>query len=949
MRTCPSPDVLAAFADGQLDGDPRAALERHLVECSACCTTAAALAEVDQQARAQGRDAMALAPGELWADRYVIVEQLGRGSSSTVYGAFDRRLEREVALKIARRADDAEVRSRWRREAQAGVRIEHPNVVTMFDVGEHDGWPYIAMTWVRGLSLRAWLADAPRSVADVCRVFVASARGLAAAHAAGLLHRDFKPDNVVIDAQTGEPRVIDFGLTRVGQGGAPAAALTLSPDPAAWSGVLDDSETRPLTRHDAVVGTPRYLAPELFDGAPATPASDQFAFCVAFYEALAGRAPFDASTLAALKASQREPLPPLPARVPRRILRVLRRGLAVDPAARYPSMSALVADLAPEPSRWLAPAVTVVLLLIGVATVGTLALRAPPRELAIAGPYPVTRRVGLAAGFGKLGHAQAVAAWRTVDEELMRAGEALTSARLVTPASAIAASNCLRARELELETLTELLSAPDAGILRRLPDALVLLGDPASCLGVTTVGTPTEHVRALRRAGAELVVAGVGRGEASLGGHLLILRGLARGLGLDDLDAALSLNIAIHELRGGDYERTWAELEHAISAAEAAGLSALRLRAYTAMIRVVSRQGVAWRERGEIAWTRADAMSGRQASRPWLLADLHLARGEMLFYLKIDRDEGLATMTLAAEEASASWGESSIVAARIRALHAKLLLTQGRIREAEPLSRRALAELQAFMAPTHPEIIELRRQQTTWSIGHPFFHTGPGLRALIDEFTEAGHGTHRMIAWLLGELTHISDPSTYRELIERVLTTPLEQVKACQDMCMNLVNMCADLALQLGDVPLAERAFARALELEPPGQDFDAMWITQHELALARGKVDEVLAATATRPEPIELQQAARLHRLRGRALAMRGRRAEALAALDRAWALAFEYPAVWSRPGDILIERADLRWQDPAWRRDTWLQVISYRASLWAWSPTRLDAWLATHRPPPR
>jgi len=248
--------------------------------------------------------------------RFTVQAVLGRGGMGVVLAAHDPRLDRRVALKLV---DDA--RSDALGEARALARLSHPHIVGVYEVGEVDGVPFIAMELVEGRTLRAWLQadDAPDRRARL-EAFLAIARGLHAAHEAGIVHRDFKPDNVLVGRDE-RPRVVDFGLSR--RSGDAEASGRLS-------------------------GTPAYMAPEQWVGRPADARSDQFAFCVALYEALYDRRPFPGDTLVALmeRVTEGEPAEvPAAARDDVRLHAAILRGLRRDPAARWPSMAELVREL----------------------------------------------------------------------------------------------------------------------------------------------------------------------------------------------------------------------------------------------------------------------------------------------------------------------------------------------------------------------------------------------------------------------------------------------------------------------------------------------------------------------------------------------------------------------------------------------------------------------------
>ncbi len=263
--------------------------------------------------------------------RYVVLGRVGAGAMGRVFAAWDPQLDRKVALKVLKSAASPdEHQARLLREARTLARLSHPNVVTVFDVGRWEGQRFMALEFVDGGSVRDWLKAQGRGAGDVVSVFVQAGRGLAAAHQAGVVHRDFKPDNVLVRAD-GRAQVTDFGLAsesvgRVGDG------------PVLEPGVS-------LTGTGALLGTPAYMAPAQLDGEPATAASDQFGFCVALFEALTGQRPWSGSTVETLRRAMRDgPPPSFPSSsdAPAAVRQAVLRGLSVQEAARWPSMVALL-------------------------------------------------------------------------------------------------------------------------------------------------------------------------------------------------------------------------------------------------------------------------------------------------------------------------------------------------------------------------------------------------------------------------------------------------------------------------------------------------------------------------------------------------------------------------------------------------------------------------------
>jgi tetratricopeptide (TPR) repeat protein len=307
--------------------------------------------------------------------RYLLLERVGAGGMGVVWAAYDPELDRRVAIKLLRPrgatgGSSPEAHARLIREAQAMARLNHPNVIAVHDVGEHGGRVFVAMEFCPSGTLSRWLAARPRTWQEIIGVFVQAGRGLAAAHAVGLVHRDFKPDNVLI-GDDGRARVTDFGLARsleldethadppaTSSARPSARALAMLDTMTPGSGATPALQT-PLTRTGVLLGTPAYMAPEQFANGSIDARSDQFSLCVALWEALFGERPFDGRTLAELReaVTAGKIIAPASKRVPGFVERALRRGLAVDPTARWPDIATLLRELERDRSlgrrRWL--------------------------------------------------------------------------------------------------------------------------------------------------------------------------------------------------------------------------------------------------------------------------------------------------------------------------------------------------------------------------------------------------------------------------------------------------------------------------------------------------------------------------------------------------------------------------------------------------------------------
>jgi serine/threonine protein kinase len=334
---CLDEDRVLEFLAGTLSEVDRSDVEAHVARCHACAelVTFAAADQLKRSRAPEGRPFIgSLTPGSR-IDRYQILSAVGRGGMGEVYAAYHPDLDRRIALKIVGESESGapERRARLLREARAIARLSHPNVIAVHDAGTVEDRVYIAMEFVEGETVDAWLRAESRSWRDIVDVFVAAGRGLAAAHAAGVVHRDFKPQNVMI-ARDGSVRVMDFGLARLAEE---------PPDPSSG----EDAEPRPLattvTKTGAVVGTLAYMAPEQFRREATDARADQFSFCVALHEALYGVRP----PLAHLSCNPTPEGTPLrqAASTPAWLRAVLSQGLAARREQRFASMDHLIRAL----------------------------------------------------------------------------------------------------------------------------------------------------------------------------------------------------------------------------------------------------------------------------------------------------------------------------------------------------------------------------------------------------------------------------------------------------------------------------------------------------------------------------------------------------------------------------------------------------------------------------
>jgi eukaryotic-like serine/threonine-protein kinase len=582
--------------------------------------------------------------------RFVILDPLGAGGMGAVYSAWDRQLERRVAIKILHGHDP----ERFLREAQALARLSHPNVVTVYDVGAEDGQEFIAMELIEGQSLRRWLAARRRPWREVLGAFLAAGRGLAAVHDMGLVHRDFKPDNVLY-ARDGRVRVADFGLARA----AGDTALERG-----GASLL----TTPVTHAGAVAGTPGYMAPEQEAGAVPAASADVYSFCVALWEGLYGRRPGVRETTGR----------PALGRIPGALRQAVERGLAVEPEARFASMHALLARLQATASRrrWLALAAAVA---VAVPTAAFAVARRPAPSCGDAAAFTSgwreSDRAALRDAFARTGVPGAAAAARETVAALDgyvasiadMAGDSCAATRIdrTQSASVLALRDaCLRGRFAAARALAGELDRPDARLVRAAVSAVTDLAPVAGCADVASLAAPTSVPAdpALRPAAAAVQAELAALEGVKLAGRyreglprILAATAAARGLGFRPLLADCLQLLGWFRVRLDDLGAAEPTFEEAVAVAQASAHDLALARAATQLTYVTS-------------------YDGRRAAEA--------RRWERLASATLDRYQlGRAGDTL----------EIVSLRARLETLLADLERTVGRLDEAERRARRAVA------------------------------------------------------------------------------------------------------------------------------------------------------------------------------------------------------------------------------------------------------------------
>ncbi len=477
MNDCPTESALLEYVAG--NSAEQASLEAHLVGCERC--RAAVVALVSRTVSTLRQSGVLVRGASV--GRYVVIDLIGQGAMGQVHAAYDPVLDRKVALKLLHpMVEGVEARERLLLEAKALAKVAHPNLVGVYDAGPFQDSVFIAMEFVDGQTLRSWLKAQKRTSEEIVDAFLQAGQGLSAAHAAGLVHRDFKPENVLV-GRDGRVRVSDFGLARQVSDLPSAPAST-------------DAPVGVRTVTGALVGTPAYMAPEQLAGQPAGPRADQFAFAVAFYEALAGERPFSRNAQEVVRAGFRA-LPSV------QLQRAVARALAVEPESRFASMDELLAAIGPSPVRRWPLLVAAAALLIGLGVFLEQRREAPCSSGAAKVGAVVSdgRQAELARQFKALG-GEAVfetisralgdyrGAWATMHREACEAtrvrGE--QSDQVLTVRMA-----CLDRRLVEIEGVLGVLATTDATTLPRVSDSLNALTPLSVCSNVDALLAPVSR------------------------------------------------------------------------------------------------------------------------------------------------------------------------------------------------------------------------------------------------------------------------------------------------------------------------------------------------------------------------------------------------------------------------------------------------------------------------
>jgi tetratricopeptide (TPR) repeat protein len=691
-------------------------------------------------ASSQDDNLAAFPPGQTLAGRYTVLGPLGHGGMGIVLAAYDARLDRRVALKLLRNRPggthvSTDENSRLMREAQAMARLSHPHVVSVYDSGAlEDGSLFIAMEFVQGKTLRRWQKES-RPWRQVLEAYVAAGQGLAAAHAANLIHRDFKPDNVLV-AHDGRVRVTDFGLARAAtfvepQEQAPASvdSLSATTSSSSWSSAL--------TVAGSLMGTLGYMAPEALRGQTTGVRGDVFSFCAALYEALYGQLPFRGASPTELTRAQLEGKvvpPPASSPVPAWVTRTVMRGLSVDPDARPASMDELLAELANDPALRRqtllrkAGLSAMVAVLAGLAIWGWARQQAQEpvcrdmdRQLAGIWDEPVRAQVKAALLGTGLPYAQET--FTRVASALDGYASTWTRQRMevcetlqqqpTAQGLAVLREYCLERRRSQLHELTALLAqGADPGLLSKAVQAtqsLPPLGDCADAKALTAAVPPPEEpalraqVKALDQQADKLSVlhaAGKYQEGLALGGQLL---GQTESLSYAPLRARVLFLLGQLQEASGDFPASEARFRQAIiQAAEGRDLS-LIAAAWNRLLSVVGYRQARHQE-ALLLELVAETSSKLVEEEEEEVRGHFLLNMSTVYYLMGRHEEALKRLEGARVIFERTRGPEYLSTINVYNNMGNSLKVLGRYEEARRHHERALELRQKVQGPEHPQV-----------------------------------------------------------------------------------------------------------------------------------------------------------------------------------------------------------------------------------------------------
>lgn len=849
---CPLDDSLSALISGELAEPEADAIRTHLDSCESCRTTVAALALGHPRSSTDPGDPTPRirpagpSPGSR-IDRYVIERLIGAGAMGVVYAAKDAALDRVIALKLLH--GDRQLSGTLdpsggdvSNEAKTLARLDDPNVVKVWDVGVWEGRMFIAMELVQGQTLRAWMQK-PQPYPEILSRLLGAGAGLAAAHDKGIIHRDFKPDNVLISA-SGRALVTDFGLA-----------------------------TESTSETAKIAGTPAYMAPEQFAGRAADQKSDQFSFAVTCVEALTGQRPYGGSTLAELKQSVGQGQLDLAAlsTLPRPAKLALSRALAFDPAARWPDMRALLSALSPPARRtrsWLAGAV------LGLALLGagglwwrsTLCTGGAARVQAV---WNANKGAALRQAFASSGLPWASDAAAALSTELDRWGErwsaafneACTATRVRGEQSEELLDlrmSCLDRQLSETGALVELLVQADRAVIAAASRSLSRLSPLSACDDLQALRDPVRppsaadrsRISAARQAlGEAIALRAAGRfKEAALRAEALTAEALL--IGYRPLEAEVLTLKGQLDADLDAFDAASASLHKAVAAAEASGDSRAAAGAWAYLIEVESEKR-AKKEEAERAQGHAEAVIEHLGRPRDLSAVLAHNTGKMLM-LAGKHQEAKRQLERALELYRAQDPSSPMVAATLNAI-GDVVRAQGDAAASLVYHQDALALIVARLGEHHPDVAQAQKNigNVYWKQSELDTALSWYERALELQKQALGEDSLEYVSTLNNVASvHIRQQKLVeaeREL-RRVIAVMEEKLGPTHRDLYGRLNNLAVVLRYLNRLPDAEATLRRALDIatKAVGEEHDMVATTLVNLGdtlLAEKKFEDSVAA----------------------------------------------------------------------------------------------------------
>ena len=846
-------------------------------------------------------EAMFERPATQMLGRYVVLGTLGHGGMGTVYEAYDRTLDRKIAVKVLRSGLSGGPRRWLLREAKALAKLSHPNVVQVYEVGEVDERPFVAMELVNGRTLRKWANEVDRrSWRECVEVYAQAGEGLAAAHSEGMIHLDFKPSNCIID-RSGRVRVLDFGLARANAAmpSEDGIAVTMGDERNETDelGYAPTHTKRAATDAVLVAGTPPYMSVEQLEGASLDARSDQFSYCVALYEALYGERPFRPHDEGTASLEDRRELivnariQPAPGRtnVPDRLRRVLVRGLAASADDRWPSMHELLAELrrlvAPRRRRWWwvggGLGAGLVALGLGLSQYAAVGFRCEGARAELSGAWDDERRDEVRGALLQTGLPYATSTWERVEAELdaysdgwvtkhVEVCEATRVAERQTEAAMDLRMSCLSDRRLALRETVAVLARGNASTLERAVNMASGLPSLSRCDDVEAlraVVAPPDDPDAVRQ--------------------------------ISNAREVLALSAALH--RAADYHAAEMEADRVLAVAEETGYEPLKAEALYR--RGIARQGAAKSGPAEADLREAyrlaarhhhsrierlaaasltivigNSLSRNDAGEQWGFVALALAqRAGVEPEAEAEAHYGLGAVSHVGQDFARSrehfersieileplsHGSASEMLGKTLTVLARTLIRQGEVDEAVTLARRGLALVRARLGPLHPDVADSMN-----TLGIALAEAGRYAEARKQELqalavVEEGMGpNHPRVGYALGQLgKSLQQAGHFQEALryhERALAIFLATEG---EKSVEVASVLTDMAMNHGSerrfgecLSCLERAYA--IQLELLGPDHIDLAFTLGGMGSVLGEVGEFDRSVELLERAIEITQ----------------------------------------------------------------------------------------------